>query len=52
MVWGADVGFEEEGAGVLVGPVVGEGVFLFGVVLDVVDYPFERAVFFDEVVSC
>ena len=43
----ADIGFEEEGACVLVGPVVWEGVFLFRVVFDVVDDFFEGAVFAD-----
>ena len=49
MVGGADVRLEEQEPGVLVGPVVRDGVFLLGVFLDVFDDVLEGAVFFDEV---
>lgn len=44
MVGGAHVRVEEEFARILVGPVRGDGVAFFGVVLDVGHYSFESAV--------
>lgn len=49
VICGADIGFEEEGASVLVGPVFGDGVLLLRVFLDEGDDFFEGFVFADEV---